>query len=307
LFNYKNSTNMAFITKEKLFSWEWFRAYSYIVSGTFIMAVAYVIFISPFKFAPGGVYGIAIVLHHLFQFPIGISGILMDIPLTILGFWILGPRFGVKTIAGMLLLSGWISAIEYFYGYEPFVPGQPMLSALYGGVLIGIGLGLVFKSKATSGGSDIIAMILAKYVHISLGQLMIIVDSLIVLLSWIAFKDPMIPLFSWVIIFITGKVVDIIIEGVAYEKTLFIISEKHAEIRDKIINDLGRGGTFINGKGMYAGKDKTVIFTVVNRREMVILKSYISKIDPYAFLTVVNANEVLGDGFKKLQSENDKV
>jgi len=298
---------MAFITKEKLFSWEWFRAYSYIVSGTFIMAVAYVIFISPFKFAPGGVYGIAIVLHHLFQFPIGISGILMDIPLTILGFWILGPRFGVKTIAGMLLLSGWISAIEYFYGYEPFVPGQPMLSALYGGVLIGIGLGLVFKSKATSGGSDIIAMILAKYVHISLGQLMIIVDSLIVLLSWIAFKDPMIPLFSWVIIFITGKVVDIIIEGVAYEKTLFIISEKHAEIRDKIINDLGRGGTFINGKGMYAGKDKTVIFTVVNRREMVILKSYISKIDPYAFLTVVNANEVLGDGFKKLQSENDKV
>ena len=294
---------MAFITKEKLFSWEWFRAYSFIFLGTFIMAVAYVVFISPFKFAPGGVYGIAIVLHHLFEFPIGLSGILMDIPLTILGFWILGPRFGVKTIAGMLLLSGWITAIEYFYGYEPFVPGQPMLSALYGGVMIGIGLGLVFKSKATSGGSDIIAMILAKYVHMSLGQLMIMVDSVIVLLSWIAFKDPMIPLFSWVIIFITGKVVDIMIEGIGYEKTLFIISDKHQEIRDKIINDLGRGGTFIDGKGMYAGKDKTVIFAVVNRREMVILKSFISKIDPNAFLTVVNANEVLGDGFKKLQSD----
>jgi uncharacterized membrane-anchored protein YitT (DUF2179 family) len=295
---------MAFITKEKLFSWEWFRAYSLIVLGTFIMAVAYVIFISPFKFAPGGVYGIAIVLHHLFEFPIGVSGILMDIPLTILGFWILGPRFGVKTIAGMLLLSGWITAIEYFYGYEPFVPGQPMLSALYGGVLIGIGLGLVFKSKATSGGSDIIAMILAKYVHMSIGQLMIIVDSVIVLLSWIAFKDPMIPLFSWVIIFITGKVVDIMIEGIGYEKTLFIISDKHQEIRDKIINDLGRGGTFIDGKGMYAGKDKTVIFAVVNRREMLILKSFISEIDPNAFLTVVNANEVLGDGFKKLQPDD---
>jgi len=296
---------MAFITKEKLFSWEWFRAYSFIVLGTFIMAVAYVIFISPFKFAPGGVYGIAIVLHHLFKFPIGLSGILMDIPLTIIGFWILGPRFGIKTIAGMLLLSGWISAIEYFYGYEPFVPGQPMLSALYGGVLIGIGLGLVFKSKATSGGSDIIAMIAAKYIHMSLGQLMIIVDSIIVLLSWIAFKDPMIPLFSWVIIFITGKVVDVMIDGIGYEKTLFIISDKHQEIRDKIINDLGRGGTFIDGKGMYAGKDKTVIFAVVNRREMVILKSFISKIDPNAFLTVVNANEVLGDGFKKLQADDE--
>ncbi len=297
---------MAFITKEKLFSWEWFRAYSFIVLGTFIMAVAYVVFISPFKFAPGGVYGIAIVLHHLFEFPIGVSGILMDIPLTIIGFWILGPRFGVKTIVGMVLLSGWISAIEYFYGYEPFVPGQPMLSALYGGVMIGIGLGLVFKSKATSGGSDIIAMIMAKYFHnVSLGQLMIIIDSTIVLLSWIAFKDPMIPLFSWVIIFITGKVVDIMIEGIGYEKTLFIISDKHQEIRDKIINDLGRGGTFIDGKGMFAGKDKTVIFAVVNRREMVILKSFISKIDPNAFLTVVNANEVLGDGFKKLQAEED--
>ncbi|RLD64736.1 MAG: YitT family protein [Bacteroidetes bacterium] len=298
---------MAFITKEKLFSWEWFRAYSLIVLGTFIMAVAYVVFISPFKFAPGGVYGIAIVLHHLYEFPIGVSGILMDIPLTILGFWILGPRFGVKTIAGMILLSGWISAIEYFYGYEPFVPGQPMLSALYGGVLIGIGLGLVFKSKATSGGSDIIAMMISKYTHISLGQLMIIVDSTIVLISWIAFKDPIIPLFSWVIIFITGKVVDLVIEGVSYEKTLFIISEKHQEIRDKIINDLGRGGTFIEGKGMYAGNNKTVIFAVVNRREMVILKSFISKIDPKAFLTVVNANEVLGDGFKSLKKVDQEA
>jgi uncharacterized membrane-anchored protein YitT (DUF2179 family) len=115
----------------------------------------------------------------------------------------------------------------------------------------------------------------------------------------------MIPLFSWIIIFITGKVVDIMIEGIGYEKTLFIISDKHQEIRDKIINDLGRGGTFIDGKGMFAGKDKTVIFAVVNRREMVILKSFISKIDPNAFLTVVNANEVLGDGFKKLQTEEN--
>ena len=293
---------MAFVTKEKLFSKEWFMAYSMIVLGTFIMAVGYVLFISPYKFAPGGVYGIAIVLHHLFEFPIGISGILMDIPLTLLGFWILGPRFGLKTIAGMLLLSGWISLIEFHYGYEAFVQGQPLLSALYGGVLVGIGLGLVFKSKATSGGSDIIAMIISKYTQLPIGQLLIIVDSTIVLLSWIAFKDPMIPLISWIIIFITGKVVDIMVEGIGYDKTLLIISEKHQEIRDKIINDLNRGGTFIPGKGMFAGKDKTIIFTVLNRREMIILKSFISKIDPDAFVIVTNANEVLGDGFTSLKS-----
>jgi uncharacterized membrane-anchored protein YitT (DUF2179 family) len=294
---------MAFITKEKFFSWDWFKSYLFIVLGAFIMAVAYVLFISPYKFAPGGVYGIAIVLHHIFGFPIGLSGILMDIPLTILGIWILGPRFGAKTIAGMLLLSGWISLIEYIYGYEPFVVGQPLLSALYGGVLIGIGLGLVFKSKATSGGSDIIAMILAKYVHLPIGQLMIYVDSSIVLLSWVAFKDPMIPLISWIIIFITGKVVDVIIEGINYDKTLIIISNQHEAIRDKIVNDLNRGGTFVKGEGMYNGSDKTIIYTVVNRRELTILQSFIHQVDPDAFLTVINANEVLGDGFRSLKEK----
>lgn len=296
---------MAFITKEKLFSWDWFKAYGFIFIGTFIMAIAYVFFISPYKFAPGGVYGIAIVLHHLFDLPIGLMGLAMDIPLTILGFWILGPRFGVKTIAGMLLLSGWISGIEFIYGYDPFVADQPLLSALYGGVLIGIGLGLVFKSKATSGGSDIIAMMIAKYTHLSLGQLMIYVDSVIVLFSWIAFKDPMIPLISWVIIFITGKVVDVVIEGINYDKTLFIISNRSDEIRDKIINDLKRGGTFIQAKGMYNGDDKTIIYTTVNRRELMILQSFINKTDPDAFLTVINANEVLGDGFKSLKDKID--
>jgi uncharacterized membrane-anchored protein YitT (DUF2179 family) len=294
---------MAFITKEKFFSWDWFKSYLFIVLGAFIMAVAYVLFISPYKFAPGGVYGIAIVLHHLFGLPIGLSGIAMDIPLTILGIWILGPRFGAKTIAGMLLLSGWISLIEYIYGYEPFVEDQPLLSALYGGVLIGIGLGLVFKSKATSGGSDIIAMILAKYVHLPIGQLMIYVDSSIVLLSWVAFKDPMIPLISWVIIFITGKVVDVIIEGINYDKTLIIISNQHEAIRDKIVNDLNRGGTFVKGEGMYNGSDKTIIYTVVNRRELTILQSFIHEVDPDAFLTVINANEVLGDGFRSLKEK----
>jgi len=294
---------MAFITKEKLFSWSWFRAYLLIVLGTFIMGIAYVYFISPYKFAPGGVYGIAIVLHHLFGFPIGLSGILMDIPLTILGFWILGPRFGAKTIVGMLLLSAWISGLEYFHGYAPFVPDQPLLSALYGGVLIGLGLGLVFKSKATSGGSDIIAMIISKHINLPLGQLIIYVDSVIVLVSWIAFKDPLIPLISWIIIFITGKVVDVVIEGMNYDKTLFIISDKYEEIRDKIINDLRRGGTFVHGSGMYDGKKKTIIYTVVTRRELMILQGFIHKIDPNAFLTVINANEVLGDGFKSLKEK----
>ncbi|OYT10937.1 MAG: membrane protein [Bacteroidetes bacterium 4572_112] len=295
---------MAFITKEAIFSAKWFKAYALIITGTFIMAVGFVLFISPYKFAPGGVYGIAIVLHHLFGFKIGLTGLAIDIPLTIFGIWMLGPRFGAKTITGMLTLPAWMTLLEYLYGYEPFVADQPLLSAIYGGVLVGLGLGMVFKSKATSGGSDIIAMVIGKYTHMPLGQLMIYVDSAIVLISWVAFKDPMIPLISWVIIFITGKVIDIVLEGMSYDKTLFIISDKHEEIGKKIVDDLKRGGTYFNGVGAYNGNERTMIFTVLNRREMTILMSYINDIDPNAFVTVVNANEVLGDGFRSLK---DKV
>jgi uncharacterized membrane-anchored protein YitT (DUF2179 family) len=294
---------MAFLVKEKIFSKDWFKAYSFILIGAFVMAVGYVLFISPYKFAPGGVYGIAIVLHHLLGWPIGLVGLAMDIPLTLLGIWILGPRFGAKTVVGFVMLSVWISVLEYLYGYEPFVAGQPLLSAIYGGVLVGLGLGLVFKSKATSGGSDIIAMIIAKYTKLPLGQLMIYVDSVIVLIGWVAFKDPLIPLISWVIIFITGKVVDVVLEGINYDKTLFIISEKYEEIQHKIIHDLNRGGTAFKGHGLYNNNEKTILFTVVNRRELAMLQDYIHKIDPDAFLTVINANEVLGHGFKSLKEK----
>jgi uncharacterized membrane-anchored protein YitT (DUF2179 family) len=133
---------------------------------------------------------------------------------------------------------------------------------------------------------------------------MIYVDSVIVLVGLVVFADWKIPLYSWIVIFITGKVIDVVLEGITYDKTLFIISDKFEEIRDKIINDLNRGGTYIHGKGMYNGIDKTIIFTVVSRRELAILEEYIHQIDSMAFVTVINANEILGEGFKSL---NEKI
>jgi len=147
-------------------------------------------------------------------------------------------------------------------------------------------------------------MIIAKYTRMPLGQLMIFVDSVIVLVALIAFQDWKIPLYSWIVIFITGKVIDMVLEGISYDKTLFIVSDKFEEIRDRIINDLNRGGTYIPGKGMYNGAEKTIIFTVVNRREMALLEEFISEIDPDAFVTVIEANEILGMGFKSL---NEKI
>ena len=117
------------------------------------------------------------------------------------------------------------------------------------------------------------------------------------------FRDWKIPLYSWITIFITGKVIDVVLQGVSYDKTLFIISDKYDDIRDKIINDLNRGGTYINGKGMYNNVDRKIIFTVVNRRELAMLEEYIHSIDPNAFLTVIDANEILGEGFKSLKEK----
>ena len=297
---------------EKIFSKKWFISYSLIIIGSVILAAGFVFFISPYKIVPGGVYGIAIVIHYMTEglfswapsgLPIGLTGLILNIPLTFIGIKILGPRFGVKTVVGFVLTSVFMDLITYFFGEAPLVAGDALLSSIFGGVLVGLGLGLIFKSKATSGGSDIVAMIIAKYTKLPLGQLMIYVDSAIVLIGLVVFADWKIPLYSWIVIYVTGKTIDIVLQGMSVDKTLFIISEKFEEIRDRIINDLNRGGTYIPGKGMYNGSDKTIIFTVVNRREMALLEEYIHEIDPTAFLTVLEANEILGEGFKSLKEK----
>lgn len=300
------------LQKEKLFTKRWFISYSLIVLGSFILATGFVFFISPYKIVPGGVYGIAIVIHYMTKglmswapdgFPIGLMGLILNIPLTIIGIKVLGPRFGIKTIVGFVLSSVFMDIITMYWGEKPLVEGDALLSSIFGGVLVGIGLGMIFKSKATSGGSDIIAMIFAKYTRLPLGQLMIYVDSAIVLLALVVFADWKIPLYSWIVIFITGKVIDVALEGLSYDKTLFIISDKYAEIRKYIIEDLERGGTYLKGEGMYNGSSKTIIFTVVNRRELAILQEFIHQIDPAAFVTVLEAKEILGEGFKSLQEK----
>jgi uncharacterized membrane-anchored protein YitT (DUF2179 family) len=304
---------MAYLTKEKLFSRKWLTDYLFITIGSFILATGFVYFISPHKIVPGGVYGIAIVVHYMTQgvfsfwpdgIPIGLFGLVLNIPLTIAGIKILGPRFGIKTIVGFVLTSVFIDGITYLRpdGNAALVD-DVLLSCVFGGVLIGFGLGLIFKSRATSGGSDIIAMIIAKYTRLQLGKLMIYVDSTIVLLGLAAFQDWHIPLYSWVVIYITGRAIDMTIEGADYNKALLIISKKHIEIKEKILNDLERGGTYLRGEGMFTGEKKQIIYTVVSRREVAILEEYISKIDPDAFITIMDAKEILGEGFHNLNNK----
>ncbi|MCX6268147.1 MAG: YitT family protein [Bacteroidetes bacterium] len=292
-----------FLIKEKPFSRKWFISYSLIIIGAFILATSFVLFITPYKIVPGGVYGISIVLHYLFGTPVGLVALCFDIPLTILGVKFLGPRFGIKTVVGFSLTALFTDILTFFWGFEPLVKGDALLSSIFGGVMAGLGLGLIFNAKATSGGSDIIAMIIAKYTRLPLGVLMIYVDSVIVLVGLLVFRDWKIPLYSWIVIYITGKVIDVVLQGVSYDKSLFIISDKHEEIRDKILNNLDRGGTYIDGKGMYNMAEKRIIFTVVSRRELGLLEEYIHDIDPKAFLTVTDATEILGEGFQSLKEK----
>lgn len=280
--------------------------YGLILTGTFIMAIGIVVFISPLKLAPGGVYGIAIILHHLFGFPIGLSGIALDIPLLIIGTLWLGPKFGMKTIAGVISLSAFITLWEYIYGYEPLIADSAthLVVAIFGGILIGTGLGLVFKTRATSGGTDIIAMILSKYMrHVPLGTILIMVDSFIVLFALVVFKDWTIPLYSWLVIYVTGLVVDKVIAGFSSAKAVIIVSDRYEEIRLRIMEDLDRGGTFLKGEGMYNHSEKKIIYTTVSRKQLPQLIHFVHEIDPKAFLSVLDASATLGEGFDSLKEK----
>ena len=302
---------MPFIPKERVFSRSWFKSYALIVVGAFILASGFVFFINPYNIVTGGVYGIGIVIHHLTEglipfwpkgIPIGLIGLALNVPLTIVGVKILGPRFGIKTVIGFILTSVFMDGLTMIVGEsDPLgLSEEVFMSVIFGGVLIGFGLGLIFKSKATSGGSDIVAMIISKYTSMPLGQLLIYIDSVIVLFGLAVFQDWKVPLYSWIEIFVVGKVIDITMQGVSYDKSIFIISKEFERIRNKIINDLERGGTYIPGKGMFNNSDKTIIFTVLNRRELAILQEYIHEIDKKAFVIVSDANEILGEGFKTL-------
>ena len=276
------------------------------------MAVGIVIFISPLKLAPGGVYGIAIIFHYLFGTPIGLVGIALDIPLLLLGIWLLGAKFGAKTVVGIFSLAGFISLLEFVYGYAPLIsmpdnpaipdPSASFIISLFGGVIVGVGLGLVFRTRATSGGTDVVAMIVAKYVkHIPLGTILIMVDSVIVLLALVVFEDWRIPLYSWFVIYVTGFTVDKMISGFNRRKALFVISKQYNEIKNLIINEMDRGGTFLKGSGMYHETDQQIVFITITNKELPGLLYRLHEIDPDAFISIIDATDVLGDGFSSLR------
>lgn len=304
-------------------------AYFLLTLGSFLFAVGDVMFVNPYLLAPGGTYGLSNVLNTVWPWKISYYAICMDIPLLLIGTKILGPRFGIKTIISTVLIFFFTWLIETLWGYNPVIyegdivtqmdtlqnlvqiPGSEsyfrpdyFLNTIVGGVIYGVAIGLIFKSGATSGGSDIISMIIHKYTKISLGTLVLIVDSCITLTSLIAFKQIRLPIYSIILIAIESKIIDLIVDGIKSYKTAFIVTDNLEEVRDFIIQDMKRGGTVFMGTGLYKGAERKMIYVTLDRTNLVKLKSNLHNLDPNAFVNVIDSSEIMGLGFKALPTES---
>ncbi|MDR0602875.1 MAG: YitT family protein [Bacteroidales bacterium] len=287
--------------------------YLCIITGAFIIAVSYVFFITPHKIIPGGVYGISIILHYktagLFSLfpdglPIGATSLCFNIPLVIIAFKVFGQGFLPRTVVTFVSTALFVDLLTFFsnhYGTGAIVKEDILLSCIYGSAILGFGVAMVLRAKGTSAGTDVLAKMLTRYTHIPIGYTLMIIDSIIVIGGLIAFGDWKIPMYSLFTVFVYGKAVDIFMQGLSFDKAIFIISDKNHLISEKIINNLHRGGTFFHGKGMYNGTEKEVIFTVINSRQVVALREYIHQIDPKAFITIIDATEILGEGFHSIE------
>lgn len=302
-------------------------AYCLLIIGSFLFAVGDVMFVNPYLLAPGGTYGLANVFNTLWPWRISFYAICMDIPLLLIGTWILGPRFGVKTVISTILIFAFTWVIETLWGYNPvihegiiaqadgiqslvqiphgdnFFRPDYFLNTVVAGVIYGIAIGLIFKSGATSGGSDIISMILHKYTKISLGTLVLVVDSCITLTTLIAFKQIRLPIYSIILIAIESKVIDLIVDGIKSYKTAFVVTDRVEEVRHFIIHDMKRGGTVFAGTGLYQGAERQMIYVTLDRTDLIKLKSNLRRLDPAAFVNVIESSEIMGIGFKALPEE----
>ncbi len=266
--------------------------------GSVIMALALVFFLIPAKIAPGGVSGLAIVLYHLFDLPVGLLMLLFNIPLFIVGLRLLGKQFGSRTLFSFIVVSLVTDFCDTVLRLDAATT-DPLLASIFGGIVLGIGLGVVFRFKGTTGGSDIVGQIINKYSNVSVGVGILIVDFFVITFAGLVFRNINLALYGFISLYFSSKVLDLILDGFDYARAFYIISEKQDEIIALITQDMGRGGTEISGSGFYTRKERNVLYTVVTRREVATLRQEIQKIDPRAFIIITNVHEVIGEGFRQ--------
>jgi uncharacterized membrane-anchored protein YitT (DUF2179 family) len=286
-------------------------AYFGITLGCIIFAISYSWFLIPFKVAPGGVGGISQILYHIFGFPAGISMIVINIPLFVIAWFFLGRQFGLKSFFGMILGAFLVDLFEpkkLYYTFDSFknvinteywaFTDNILLASIAGSVLLGIGLGLIFKFRGSTGGTDIPVAILKQYTGFSLGTGYWIIESAIILTIGIVFKDLNLIIWGYLNLFITTKIVDITAEGISYVKGAYIITKAENIIKERIFKELDRGVTIFHAEGGYTGKVQNVVFCIVSRKQISVLRKIVKDVDPKAFMILLEVNDVMGYGFK---------
>ncbi|MFI3115597.1 MAG: YitT family protein [Clostridia bacterium] len=263
--------------------------------GALLYAIGISVFLQPNSIAPGGFSGMAVIINHLTNIPTGTLIILLNIPISIIGYKKLGRRFMVITIYAVVVSSIIMNILDNSIAFET----EPLIGALYGGVCLGIGLGINFSIGASTGGSDIITkLVRLSYPHLSLGQIVIFTDIFVVALSALVFGTLNSALYATIVIWISSKVIDSVLEGPDLAKLIYIISDKNAEIASEICSTKKRGVTLLKGTGAYTNENKNVIMCAVRRQELPQIKKIASSIDEHSFMIVTDVREVLGQGFK---------
>ena len=271
--------------------------YSKVILGTFLMAIGIAQFLLPNQLSSGGFSGIATIGYYLFNIPMGLLVFALNIPVFIISYFRVGKIFFIKSLIGTFFLSLFLNIFENFSALTE----DRFLGCIFGGILVGLGTALNLMAKGSTGGSDLISYIIRSYKpYLRTGNLIAIIDIIIVALNVIFFKEIEIGLYSAITIFIMGKMIDIVFEGTNFSKMIYIISKDYERISNKINKEIKRGTTSLYGKGMYKNEETTVLVCVASRNEVVKIMQIVKKIDKRAFVIVSNVREVIGNGFKTI-------
>lgn len=278
------------------------KSYVVITLGSILYALAYNIFYAPNLVAMGGLTGLGQVLNALIPvLPVGTTVFVMNVPLFFLGWKFIGGHLLVSSLYAMTFSSFAIDVMDMIYQFPPM---DTMLAAIFGGALLGAGIGLVFAKGATTGGTDLIARLLKlKFAWLPMGTLVLIPDFIVIVLAAIAFGKVESALYGLVSLFITSKVMDMVLYGMDSSKVAYIISDSCKEITDAVMA-MDRGATILHGEGAYSGDEKKVLMVAFKQKEIVPLKEKVNEIDPHAFLIVCDAHDVLGEGFRTYSKDD---
>ena len=267
-----------------------------IIIGTFLMAFGVSQFLLPNQLSSGGVTGIATITYYFFNLPMGLTIFALNIPLFILSWIKKGKEFVIKGILGTGFLSLFIDLLDQY----TVLTQDRLLACIYGGIIMGLGTSIILKADASTGGTDMLAYVIREYKpKYRTGNLIGSIDIIIIIINVIVFRKIEIGLYSAIAIYIMGKVIDVVFEGVNFTKMIFIISDKYLEISEKIVEHVGRGITGIHAKGMYTNDEKMMLWCIASRNEAMRIKQISKKIDPRSFVVISNAREAYGVGFKR--------